>query len=81
MDYAKKHETSIKTPDTYWNEQAKHVAWYKEPETILSTNSEDWNDWYADGELNTSYLALDYHLLNTNQKNLFLVLGYLLFFV
>ena len=28
----------------------------------MSTNDNDWTDWFADGELNTSYLALDYHV-------------------
>lgn len=62
MDYATKHKNSTDSPDIYWKEQAELLAWYKKPETILSTNCEDWHDWYADGELNTSYLALDYHI-------------------
>jgi propionyl-CoA synthetase len=62
MDYATKHKNSTDSPDIYWKEQAELLAWYKKPETTLSTNREDWHDWYADGELNTSYLALDYHV-------------------
>lgn len=62
MDYATKYRNSTNSPDVYWKEQAELLAWYKTPETILSTNSENWHDWYADGELNTSYLALDYHI-------------------
>ncbi|MFT6897715.1 MAG: propionyl-CoA synthetase [Paraglaciecola sp.] len=62
MDYAEKYRNATNSPGTYWKEQAELVAWYKKPETILSTNSDDWHDWYADGELNTSYLALDYHI-------------------
>jgi len=55
----------LKTEDSnekHWQEQAELVAWYKKPKTILSTNSDSWSDWYADGELNSCYLALDYHV-------------------
>lgn len=44
-----------------WTEQVGLVSWYKEPKTILSTN-DDWFDWFVDGELNSCYLALDYHI-------------------
>lgn len=62
MDYVTKHKYSTQSPDVYWKEQAELLTWFKKPEVILSTNSDDWHDWYADGELNTSYLALDYHI-------------------
>jgi propionyl-CoA synthetase len=48
--------------EKYWQEQAELVAWYKKPKTILSTNNDSWHDWFADGELNSCYLALDYHV-------------------
>ncbi|TMM45130.1 propionyl-CoA synthetase [Colwellia ponticola] len=60
-----KLKDSIKIDDSikkYWQEQAQQVAWYKKPETILSTNNDSWYDWYTDGELNSCYLALDYHV-------------------
>ena len=56
------HELSIIDPEYYWKQQAKLVAWYKTPQTILSTNAEGYHQWFADGELNTCYLALDYHV-------------------
>jgi propionyl-CoA synthetase len=62
MDYVTEHSNSTSSADTYWKEQAEGLAWHKKPQTILSTNSDGWHDWYADGELNTSYLALDYHV-------------------
>jgi propionyl-CoA synthetase len=62
MDYANKHKNSTNSPDSYWKEQAELIAWHKKPASTLSTNSEGWHEWYADGELNTSYLALDYHI-------------------
>ena len=46
----------------YWHQQAKLVAWYQQPKTILSTNKQGWTHWFSDSELNTCYLALDYHV-------------------
>ncbi|KGJ87975.1 Acetate--CoA ligase [Colwellia psychrerythraea] len=62
MQHSAQHELSLKSPEKYWQEQAKLVAWYKSPETILSTNDNSWHDWFVDGELNSCYLALDYHV-------------------
>jgi len=44
-----------------WTEQVDLISWYKQPKQILSTK-DGWHDWFADGELNSSYLALDYHI-------------------
>ncbi|WP_019026478.1 propionyl-CoA synthetase [Colwellia piezophila] len=62
MNHSERQELAITSPESYWQEQAKLVAWYKAPKTILSTNSESWHEWFADGELNSCYLALDYHV-------------------
>ncbi len=62
MSYSKQQEQAISSPDVYWQEQAALVNWYKKPSTILSTNSDSWNEWFSDGELNSCYLALDYHV-------------------
>ena len=60
MKHIEQQALAIDSPETYWREQAELVAWYKKPKTILSKNSDSWHDWYADGELNSCYLALDY---------------------
>ncbi len=62
MTPSKYHDLSIMDPEYYWKKQAELVAWHKEPQEILSTNSENYNQWFVDAELNTSYLALDYHV-------------------
>ena len=46
----------------HWQSQAELVNWFTSPTQTLSTNDIGWYDWFADGELNTSYLALDYHI-------------------
>lgn len=62
MSYTEKQTEALKSAQEHWNKQSELVSWYKRPKSILSTNSNGWTDWFADGELNTSYLALDYHV-------------------
>jgi propionyl-CoA synthetase len=62
MVFQDKQQKAINNKEDYWREQAELVSWNKSPNIILSTNSNNWNEWFADGELNTSYLALDYHV-------------------
>ena len=38
------------------------MAWYKSPTSILGKDSDGNYAWFADGELNSFYLALDYHI-------------------
>jgi propionyl-CoA synthetase len=62
MSFKEQQEKANNSPESYWLEQSELVSWYKAPKTALSTNESGWTDWFADGELNTSYLALDYHV-------------------
>lgn len=62
MNHIEQQQLAINSPESYWQEQAKLVAWYKAPQNILSTNNDSWHEWFADGELNSCYLALDYHV-------------------
>lgn len=62
MSFKEQQVKAENSAESYWTEQSKLVSWYKTPENILSTNESGWTDWFADGELNSSYLALDYHV-------------------
>ncbi|HJL61618.1 MAG TPA: propionyl-CoA synthetase [Pseudomonadales bacterium] len=62
MKYLEQYELSISNPDAFWRDQAGLIEWFKFPESILSKDHNDNSAWFADGELNTSYLALDYHV-------------------
>ena len=64
MTYKKQYQKSLDTPIDFWKEQAKAIDWFKFPETILSKDKDDLYRWYEGGQLNTSYLALDYHVKN-----------------
>jgi len=51
-------------PDAFWLEQSKLVPWFKAPGQALVTDSDGYGTWFADGEMNSSYMALDYHIEN-----------------
>lgn len=62
MSYKEEYRRSIETPEAFWAEKAEAIKWFKTPETILSKDENGIDRWFADGELNTAYLALDYHV-------------------
>ncbi len=64
MSYQAEYSKSIETPELFWGEKAQDLAWFKQPEKILSQDANGIHRWFADGEMNTSYLALDYHVEN-----------------
>ena len=61
-DYKTAFRRSLAHPEEYWAEQAASVAWYKSPGSILGKDTNGNDAWFSDGELNSSYLALDYHI-------------------
>lgn len=62
MSYQAEYQRSMDDPEGFWREKAQALSWYKFPENILSKDKDGIYHWFADGELNTSYLALDYHV-------------------
>lgn len=63
MNYNKLYKESIDNPTKFWKQYAKNIAWFKEPKQIL-TPTDDWNNWFEDGELNMAYLCIDKHILD-----------------
>ena len=64
MSYQQEYQASIEDPESFWAEKSKLVPWYKEPQNILSTDEHGIHRWFADGEMNTCYMALDHHVEN-----------------
>jgi len=65
--YQQMWEQSINDPDKFWLEQAKSLAWFKQPTKGLeytwdTKNRKIEHTWFADGTLNVSYNCLDRHL-------------------
>lgn len=59
--YQQEYAFAANSPELFWKQQAELIDWFKFPQTILSQDAEGMDRWFADGELNTAWLALDYH--------------------
>ncbi|EXJ09645.1 AMP-binding protein [Nitrincola nitratireducens] len=59
MSYSQVYAASLKDPAAYWAEQAQALDWFKAPSTALMATEHGTYQWFSDGELNLSYLALD----------------------
>ena len=73
MSYKQEYKASVEQPEVFWKEQAGRIQWFKEPATILGKDENGIDRWFVDGELNTAYLALDYHVLNGRGDQLALI--------
>jgi len=68
MKYQDIYEESIKNPEDFWKKQAEDIAWFEKPTNILSKDEEGLYRWFKGAKLNTSYIALDYHIENGKGK-------------
>jgi len=64
MTYKDEYQASIDDPQAFWAEKAAELDWYKPSTNVLSTDEHGIYRWFADGELNTCHLALDFHVDN-----------------
>jgi len=64
MNYDNDYREARDNPKAFWSQHAKNIHWFKEPQTILRSDENGIDRWFVDGELNTAFLALDYHVLN-----------------
>lgn len=62
MIYNAEFTRSISKPDDFWREKAADIEWIKFPHTIWQAKDNGHGDWFTDGELNTSDIALDANL-------------------
>ncbi|GLQ74848.1 propionyl-CoA synthetase [Vibrio penaeicida] len=64
--YEKEYQFSCNEPEAFWKKQAQNLDWFQFPQTILSKDENGIDRWFADGVLNTCWLALDYHIEQGN---------------
>ena len=62
MSYNTEYNQSITEPEIFWGEKAAALPWFKQPQQILSKDENGMDRWFADGEMNTCYMAVDYHV-------------------
>lgn len=62
--YQDTYNEASENPSAFWLEQAKAVQWSKFPTEGVDTAQSPFNRWFADGEINACYNALDHHVDN-----------------
>ncbi|MBJ9976397.1 propionyl-CoA synthetase [Pseudomonas sp. S75] len=62
MNYEHSYAQSIADPAEFWQRQAASLAWYRSPTQTLQPQPDGTHRWFADGRLNSSYLALDHQV-------------------
>ncbi len=72
MTYENEYNEWLRTPDEFWRQQASKLAWYNQP-TVGHESVDGQSQWFADGTMNTCYLALDHHVLNGRAKQAALI--------
>ena len=62
--YEESYRRSLTDPDGFWLEAANAISWTRPPTRGLDDSAAPIYRWFPDGELNTSYNALDRHVEN-----------------
>lgn len=73
MSYQHSYAHSISDPAAFWAEQAAHLAWHRKPALTLQDHADGTHSWFADGRLNSCYLALDYQIEQGRGEQLALI--------
>jgi propionyl-CoA synthetase len=60
--YAEIHARSLSDPQGFWGEIAEGITWTRKWDRVLDDSRPPFYRWFAGGELNTCYNALDRHL-------------------
>ena len=64
MSYAASYQQALTQPELFWQQQADRLPWFKAPTQVVDTSELATGRWFTDGEMNTCYMALDYHVAN-----------------
>jgi len=62
MNYDQLYKNSIAEKEQFWKDQSRMLSWFKEPSVTLSKNKNGFYQWFEDGEINTCWLCLDFHI-------------------
>ncbi|MCW8886855.1 MAG: AMP-binding protein, partial [Motiliproteus sp.] len=62
MGYQQEYQQSLADKEAFWKQQADQIAWFKKPTEILKDADYGTHRWFADGELNSCYLAVDHQV-------------------
>ena len=61
MTYKELYQNSIENPEQFWAEAASDIDWSRQWDRVLDDSDPPFYEWFAGGEINTCYNALDRH--------------------
>ncbi|MBA4709837.1 propionate--CoA ligase [Aquitalea aquatica] len=61
-DYQEFHRRSIEQPEAFWGAEAARIHWHKPYTQVLQYDNPPFRQWFAGGETNLCYNAVDRHL-------------------
>ena len=61
-EYRRVWQHSIENPSEFWGDAARAIDWFTEPKAVLDDSDAPHYRWFAGGELNTCFNALDRHV-------------------
>ena len=73
MAYADEYQLSLSDPESFWSSKAEDVPWFRAPTQILAKDENGVGRWFVDGEMNTCFAALDWHVKQGRGENLALI--------
>ena len=73
INYQSYYHDFQQDPEAFWLKQAQKLNWHTQPTQGVSQCYEQLDHWFADGELNTCYLALDHHIEQGRGEQLALI--------
>ena len=59
MDYQSEFRRSVDQPEQFWREKSAAIDWIRPPEDIYRAKDNGHGEWFPDGLINTSDVALD----------------------
>ena len=61
MDYRTLYRNSMENPEGFWADAAAELVWTKPWDKVIDDSDAPYYEWFAGGEINTCYNALDRH--------------------
>ncbi|HEY6009403.1 MAG TPA: propionyl-CoA synthetase, partial [Geobacteraceae bacterium] len=64
---------SIQDPEGFWEDAAQNITWTRKWDKVLDDSNKPFYRWFAGGEMNTCYNALDRHVLDGRANQVALI--------
>jgi propionyl-CoA synthetase len=68
MNYETLYRQSIEQPEAFWAEQARAIDWHKPFDRVLEYDQPPFRRWFAGGETNLCFNAVDRHLAERGEQ-------------